>query len=421
MSIHFPMRFSPLSSVAAGLCACLAAASAAVAGETVGWRGDGSGLFPSAEVPTCWDSRDGTHILWRAEVGTGQSTPVPAGGRIFLGAERDALVCVDGRTGNVLWRADDGFACLPPQWKVNQKRYPAGKGGGYSVATPVTDGSAVYMCHATGIVAAFTLDGKRKWVRHFAEPQVPEYGRSASPVLAGGKLVVSLGGLIALDPATGETLWQNRAARPAYGTPSPTKIGGMDVLVTPNGDLVALDDGRLLAEEIAQAQYTTPLVRDGVAYFLDCPAVAVLLPAELPAGARAATTKKLWENEDIEGEFFASPLWHEGLLYCQANEGVLYVLDSATGRIVWQRKLDIPSAAPEPGMPAANLYASPTLVGRHLLLCNDAGQSLLLTCGREYKEVARNYLDAGSGACPMAMGNALLLRAGKWLYAIGKN
>ena len=412
-------RTTFLAGVLVSLTATLAAAAPEAKGpaSVFGWRGDGTGRHPQATVPSSWDSDEKKNILWRTKVGKGQSSPVLAAGRAFLGAEQDSLVCVDLATGKVLWKADNGFACLPTGSKVKEKRQPSGEGCGYSAATPVTDGASVYMCHGTGIVAAFGLDGKRTWVRYIDAPQATEHGRSASPVLADGKLVVSLGGLIAMDPATGKTLWEARKAKPAYGTPAVTKVGEVTVLVTPNGDIVRASDGQVLASKLPASRYGSPVVHAGVVYIADNTTAALRLPDK---AGETLSPVKLWENEDLEGEFFASPVLHEGLLYCLSNEGTLYALDAATGKVAGEQKLELPSAGSPPGMPTANLYASPALVGKWLVVANDIGGSLVLSPGKECRQVARNYIDAGSGACPVPAGKVLLLRGGKWLYAIGQ-
>ena len=129
--------------------------------------------------------------------------------------------------------------------------------------------------------------------------------------------------------------------------------------------------------------------------------------------------QRLWENDDVEGEFFASPLWHDDLVYCVSNEGTLYALEAATGKLVYQQELEIRSASGKPGSEPANIYPSLTLVGKRILLANDAGETLVLEPGRQYRELARNYLDRGSGASPVPDGNRLFLRGGDRLYCIG--
>ena len=170
-----------------------------------GWRGDVTGRYPDARPPTEWDADDGTNILWQAEVGKSQSSPVAAGQRIFVTAEQDLLLCLDRKTGKVLWKRDNGPGALRPADRPDG-RPPVGPGGGYSIPTPVTDGKFVYVSYGTGIVACCDMAGGRKWIRIIKRPQVTEYGRAASPLLVGGKLLVSIGALIALDPQTGRTL-----------------------------------------------------------------------------------------------------------------------------------------------------------------------------------------------------------------------
>jgi outer membrane protein assembly factor BamB len=381
----------------------------------VGWRGDGTGRFPEAEPPVQWGGSEKKNILWEAPVGKSQSSPVVVGDRIFVTAEQDLLLCVDRKSGRVLWRQDNGFRALPPGLAAAPKRWPAGPGGGYSIPTPVADGTSVYVVHATGIVVCHGFDGSRRWIRYFNAPQVTEFGRSASPLLVDGKLLVSISSLLALDPRTGETLWEAPEAKPSYGTPSATRIGDVAVVLTPNGDCVRVSDGKLLATKLGSTTFSSPLVHDGVVYFADSPTVAVQIPIQ---SAEPIQFRKLWENEDPEGDFYASPICHDGVLCCVSNEGVLYALDAKTGGTVYRRELDIRSMSGKPGVEPANLYASVTLVGKHLLVVNDAGQALVLAPGREYKEVARSWLGDGSGASPVAEGKHLFLRGRSKLYCI---
>src|SRR3954453_10068051 len=68
----------------------------------VGWRGDGSGQYPSADPPTKWSAKE--NIIWKAEVGMGTSSPVLVGQRLFITAEPNLLICLDAGTGKELWR-----------------------------------------------------------------------------------------------------------------------------------------------------------------------------------------------------------------------------------------------------------------------------------------------------------------------------
>lgn len=400
---------------ALGLLALAVAAPAL--GQGAGWRGDGTGRYPAADPPLKWDIDAGTAIRWAVTVGKGQSTPVVSGGRIFLAVEQDLLLCLDRETGKVLWQKDNGYGVLPAGTPPPAKRPPAAPGCGYATPTPVTDGKYVYASYGTGIVVCYDYDGNRRWARWLDRPQASEYGRAASPLLVKGKLLVSVGGLEALDPASGEILWEAKDAVPTFGTPAAARIGDVDVVLTPGGDCVRLADGRLLASNLAVMKYTTPLVEGGVVYYAGAPTVALRLPEAAGETVRPAP---LWQAEDLEGEFFASPLCHDGIIYVASNLGVLDALDAKTGALVFRQKLPIASADVSDGREPANVYGSLVLAGKHLFLANDAGETLVLEPGRQYKEVAHNFLDKGSGATLVPDGKRLFLRGGRKLYCIGQ-
>jgi outer membrane protein assembly factor BamB len=395
---------------------CLWGTSAYADGR--GWRGDGSGQAPNAQPPTSWDIDERENIFWQTEVGKSQSTPVIVAGRIFLTAEPDALVCVDRQEGKVLWSKNHGPDTLPPEIKLPEKKPRTVDGCGYATPTPVSDGKLVYVVFGTGIVACYDLDGNRQWIRYLDLPQITEFGRSASPVLAAGKLLVSLSGLTALDPRTGAILWDAPEAKSSYGTPAVAKIGDVDVAIAPNGDYVRVADGKILAAELAATVYTSPLVVGNMVYFVDVPTAAFRLPE---TAGETAVLEKLWENDDVEGEFVASPICHEGILYCVSNEGMYYAIDTKTGETLLEHEPEIGSASGRPGLEPANLYPSLTFAGGYLFMANDGGETLVLEPGTRYKEIAHNYLDKGSGASPTPDGDFLLLRGGRDLYCIGSH
>src|SRR4051812_26214209 len=84
-----------------GLGARIAAADDSLK-SPVGWRGDGSGQYPSADPPTKWSAKE--KIVWKAEIGMGTSSPVLVGQRLFITAEPNLLICLDAGTGKELWR-----------------------------------------------------------------------------------------------------------------------------------------------------------------------------------------------------------------------------------------------------------------------------------------------------------------------------
>jgi outer membrane protein assembly factor BamB len=386
------------------------------AADSLGWRGNGTGQYPEAGPPIEWDAGEEKNIFWQAKVGKSQSCPIVVGDRLFLTVEPDVLVCVDRHSGKVLWKAANGYASLPAGLDRPKEMPATSPNCGYASATPISDGTSVYAVYGTGVVASYAFDGRLQWVQCFDRQLATQYGRSVSPLLAAGKLLVSIGGLAAIDPGTGKQLWETRGAKPTYGTPAVAKLGDVSVAITPAGDCVRLSDGRILAKKLASGTYSSPVVSGRIVFFAGPPTVAIELPE---AAAETIEPKTLWEADDPEGEMFASPLVHEGLVYVASNEGLFWVLDSKTGKTVYEKELTIRNAAGKPGSEPANIYPSPTLAGKHILLGNDAGEMLVLEPGRQYKEAARNDLGMGNGGSPVPEGKQLFLRGRDVLFCIG--
>ncbi len=212
---------------------------------------------------------DEKNITWRTMLpaGDGFGGPIVVAGKVFLLSEPSDLVCLDERTGRILWvrsnnydelatdaekkahldtfkeiaplaarlkEVNDSFASdAPPKResvdgreefkekaglerklyelmkKVDDKKYslPLGQDVGYSGFTPVSDGRRVWAWFATGVTCCYDLDGKLIWRRLDNEGSFFEHGYSTSPILAGGKLVVFMNKMIAFDAAKGDRLW----------------------------------------------------------------------------------------------------------------------------------------------------------------------------------------------------------------------
>ncbi|MGD0091372.1 MAG: PQQ-binding-like beta-propeller repeat protein, partial [Planctomycetota bacterium] len=332
-------------------------------------------------------------------------------GKVFVRADPAQLVCVDAQTGKILWQQADTFADLPA--KVEPQ--PAKGSPGNTTSTPVCDGQFVYVSYGCGLVACHDMQGQRQWIQYLKHEYVPQYGRAASPVLVGGKLLVSLGCLTALDAKTGKLVWKNEDVAETYGTPLAVQLAGVDAVLAPSGSLVRVADGGIVAT-YKELKYTTPLVHESTAYMVDTTTCALALPA--PA-ADKIVLKPLW-NADLEGLFYGSGIYDNGLVFAANNEGHFYILDAKDGNTLVDKELDIPSGAGRPDLPPAEIYPSLVLAGKYLFLSNTKGDTLVLAPGREYKEVKRNHLDEGSGGTPAFAGSRIYIRGGANLYCIGE-
>jgi outer membrane protein assembly factor BamB len=389
------------------------AAALSRADGAIGWRGDGSGIFADARPPLRWTGPDAGNVRWKTEVGAGLSSPVVVGSRVLVTAEPDLLVCVDRQSGKLLWKQSTRLADLPPGESVKPGKPPP-TSCGYTTPTPVSDGQHVGVVFGTGLVACYDLEGRRQWVHYLGGDRMPQYGRSASPVIVDGKLIVHLTSLQALDLQTGRSLWKAPGTREGYSSPAVTLVGDAPVLVTAGGDVVRARDGKVLASGLGRCEYVTPVCRSRIVYFIDADARAVELPEQ---AADTIKVKPLW-TQDLDGEFIASPVVDGGLVHTVNTTGTYYVLDAATGKIVIEKELSLP--APEKSKRVAKCYPSVTLAGSQLFVGDDGGGSLWLRPGRAYNEAGRNLLPDGAAGSPVFTSGRLYIRGGSYLYCIGE-
>lgn len=378
------------------------------ADSAIGWRGDGTGLYPSADPPVKWSAKE--NVLWKAEVGAGASSPIVVGSRVFITSEPNLLICLDAESGKELWRKAHKIADFPAA--LNAKTPPRPNQYGDCNPTPVSDGKSVWAFFGTGIIACYDLDGQRRWINWFDLKRTTEYARTASPVLIGQRLLVHFGPLVCLDAATGKPLWQSDIATANYGTLAPARIGDVDVVITPAGHAVRVADGKILASDLGHCMYTSPVVRGRTVYFVDTSISAVQLPEQ---AAEKFEGKELW-YEDLSGEFFASPVVHDGRIYAVSRDANYFVVDAATGKTILKKALDLPPAG---RTESPNIYPSLCLAGKHLFVGNDAGESRLIEPGDKCTVVGANSLPGGSGATPTFSGRRMFVRGGKLLYCVG--
>jgi outer membrane protein assembly factor BamB len=442
-----------------------------LAGMPIGWRTDGSGSYPNAEPPLEWSTTK--NVVWYTPMpGYGVSHPVILGQRLFICAEPGTLLCLDKGSGKVLWektcrysevevpqdvrkQLDEELAKvaelerkqtatqkeLDAQVRALQKdnvprddiekkvkplrvqiedlkkeklkltvaeRYTEPKQhptAGYSAPTPVTDGKEIFVAYGNGIVACYDLDGDRKWLK-LVEHTNLTFAHSASPILAGDRLVVHFLDLVALDPKTGNEAWR-LPHPPSYGTPLPARIGETDVVFTCRGMLVRAHDGKILADKLGSCGANSPTVHEGVVYYGHGDARAYRLK---DLSAEPGKPPVMWKGKTKTGGYgFCSPVIHDGLLYASNDQGILSVVDAATGQTVYEERLNL----------GGSVYPSISAAGKYVYVSSDNGTTVVLQPGRELKELARNKLEPFRSSLVFE-GKRMYVRTEKKLYCIGE-
>jgi outer membrane protein assembly factor BamB len=374
---------------------------------------------------------------------------VPVGDKVFTLSETSSLICVDAKTGKMLWQRDvDPNDALPAAQKGSYKpKGPHHRGEGMATPTPVSDGQRVYAVFNCGVCAAYDLDGNRQWIVPAIAPLLPAGGITSSPVLADGKLVLyARADLLALDPATGKDLWRinldktwassTRMDRPSGVFASPI-VGKMDrttFVIVPNGGAVT-PDGKELASKLFIFWHPSPVLQDGIAYCLSGPNARPnphfnsALRLKLSGGS--LTVEKLWSAEvpafgARPHDFGSSPVLYQGLVCVVEQTGVLLAYDQASGQLKEKRVLD-DKAPPPTGHGSYFSYSSPCVAGEHLFVTHGNGTTVVYQ-GKDLKEVARNLLEPLEGKKPHEpvraslafVGNRIFHRGATALYCIGQ-
>jgi hypothetical protein len=103
-------------------------------------------------------------------------------------------------------------------------------------------------------------------------------------------------------------------------------------------------------------------------------------------------------------------LWNDGHLYAVSdNDGLTTCYNAETGEQKWKERL------------RGSFYSSPLLVGKAIYACNRDGETQIFEASPDGLVVnARNKLDAGIYASPVAVGGRLYIRTLTHLYCIGQ-
>lgn len=388
----------------------------------VGWRYDGTGQFPNITPPDEWASDK--NVRWRTIVDVGgYSSPIVAGNRIFITAEMGSLFCLDLADGRLLWKKDLFSVESPDIPKELSAKLMRGCGGDskQSTPTPTSNGQLVFSINAMGLSACYDMQGNQKWIQILETAGDEEYF-SSSPVFHGDRILLTWGCLLALDANSGKTVWKATEALPTHGTPLVTRLGEIDVIITPGGNIVRLADGEILCAGLFESTFTTPIIVGDVLYVIDGKPKAYQLPEKLEPGMRP---KELWSGK-LKGAFMASPTYYDGLIYTiESQKSRVHILDAKTGADVTGRNNEA-SASNESGAPVEGLarvqftYASPVVTDRAIYFFDDSGNTAVLEQGRDHRVRRINKLDGGIVGTPFFIDDKIIFRTNDSVTCIGK-
>jgi outer membrane protein assembly factor BamB len=365
-------------------------------------------------LPLEWS--EGEHVLWKTPVpGTGWSSPVVAGGRIWLTTAVDdrgtslRLVSFDVDSGRESSNVE--VFRLKSAGAINPKNSRASP-------TPVVDGDRVYVHFGAEGTAAVSTSGEIVWKTRFAYES--QHGSGGSPILYGDLMIVSCDGadaafVVALDKRTGKERWKTWRRSPfdqAYSTPLVIRVGDRDQVVSAGAFRAGAYDPAS-GKEIWHVDYgdgfsnvPRPVFGHGLVFIATGFQQPSLL-AVRPDGAGDVTkTQVAWRLERA-APLTPSPILVGDELYVVNDAGILSCLTATTGAVLWQQRL--------PG----SYSASPVAADGRIYFLNEAGVTTVIAPGPRFQVLALNHLDGATLASMAVSDGSLFIRSDKHLYRIG--
>jgi len=261
-------------------------------------------------------------------------------------------------------------------------------------------------------VLALSHEGQPQWTQDLG-PYAEEHGSGASPVLAGGVLVVSKDNvgndsfIAGLKPEDGSTVWKHarQSVRTPFATPLVIRQADGKEAVILAGNPKALTclnaaDGKLLWE-VENASPTdravaSPVLAGDICFMTmgqggtgkGCAAVRVTDPKP----------EILWQNR--KGlPYVPTALARGKRLYLLGDGGVLTCVRAEDGSEVYSERVFTDKA-----------YSSPVLAGDKIICTGRSGQVAVIAAGDTFKKLGEGQLGEDSDATPAIAGGRLFFR-----------
>ncbi|MFO1482223.1 MAG: PQQ-binding-like beta-propeller repeat protein [Verrucomicrobiaceae bacterium] len=302
----------------------------------------GDGVLPEPNWQTDWKTFPPREV-WRHEIGPGWSGFAVVGRQAVTQEQRgseECVTCYDIATGKLLWSHAD------------KALFTESMGGDGPRATPTVDAvhGVVFTLGATGILNCLDLKtGALKWTQDVMGEagNVPplEWGKSASPLLAGDLVVCSGGGkgvsLLAFKRESGEVAWKTGSDGGSYSSPILMTLGGREQIVSVNRASVtghAPADGHVLwsfewpgeLPKVCQPVQTAP---DRVLITSSYGLKSHLMEIKADSAGKLAATP-LWGSTAARTKFSSASVL--GTHAYALDEGTLACVDLSNGERVWR-------------------------------------------------------------------------------------
>ncbi|NJM55103.1 MAG: PQQ-binding-like beta-propeller repeat protein [Verrucomicrobiae bacterium] len=377
----------------------------------------GQGHAAPGKLPLQWSASK--NVAWKTPVpGEGWSSPVVAGGRVFL----TAAVAEGGGLSLRAFAFDEDSG--RPLWSTEVFRVesagPKHQKNSHASPTSIIEGDRVWVHFGPNGTACLDTEGKVVWRNNdFNYP--PVHGNGGSPPLAGNALIFSCDGgekpfIVALDKQTGKTLWNvprvTEAKRTfSFSTPLVIEVDGRTEVITPGSAVVSALDPKT-GRELWRVRYAEgysviprPVFAHGLLYVTTGYGRPVLMAIRPGGNGDVSDTHVAW-TEAKGAPHTPSLLVVGDELYMVSDAGIASCLDARTGKVHWSERLD------------GGFSASPLFADGRIHFQNETGTGVVIAPGRTFQKLAENVIGERTLASYAVADGALFLRGDRHLFKI---
>jgi outer membrane protein assembly factor BamB len=422
-------------------------------------------------LPLEWDVKTKKNVKWVADLGSqSYGNAVVAGGMVFVGTNNEGMrdPKQPGDRGVLMAFKEDTGEFL---WQQTHEKLTSGRANDWPyqgvASSPLVEGNKLYYVSNRGVVWCLDIkgfsDGNQGPVTdekltgpHDADviwsfdmmEQVGSYPHNlsnSSPVIFGNMVYVSTSNgqdeshvhipspkapsIIAIDKVTGELAWEDNSVHDKilhgqWSTPSVGKIGGVDQVVSAQGDGwvrgYELTGKKLWEFDTNPKDSVWPKTRNEVigspVIFEDKVYIANGQDPEHGEGVghmyaidgtkRGDITKTglVW-HKDIRRSV-STPSIADGLVYIPDFSGFLHCLDAKTGQEYWTHDV------------FAAVWGSTLVVDGHVYLGDEDGDIVILQAGKTKKVLAEMNMGSAVYATAVPAHGRLFLNNRNQLFAL---
>lgn len=387
-----------------------------------GPAGDGSSTLKNLPIEWSIDK----NVTWKTDLpGEGWSSPVVYKGVVYLTAaiaqsKTDETSAYDLMVFGI--NLDNGEV----RWKKTVFVQPADaprrhQKNSHASPTPIVQDDQLYVHFGHQGTACLSLTGEVIWKTVSIEYK-PVHGNGGTPVIVDDTIVFSVDGaaiakVIALDLSNGEVRWtfdreSNAPRKFSFSTPALIEVDGKRQIVSPGSDVVHGLDAET-GEMIWKVKYDgysvipKPVFRDGLVYVCTSYNTPWIYCIDPTGKGDITETHVRWSHQK-QVPHTPSIIITEGRIYMVSDRGIGSCLDAKTGEVIWQERV------------GGNYSASPLLANGLIYMQSEQGDATVIGAGPEYKVVAKNTFGQRTLASYGVTDGTLLIRTSESLYCIQK-